>query len=110
MAHRGTTPDYNLYVSGWDLTSQSVYVMLKQGRKAQLTLSGDRLSIMYNPETQMSTVSFRLNQEETLGFKAGVVEVQIRFVDEDGIAEATNIKTVSFQPILEGGVIEYAEQ
>lgn len=103
---RGTTPEYELIVSGFDLTGQTLYVTLSQYAK-KVTLSGDRLNVTYEPVTNTTSVIFSLTQQETLTFKNGDVEVQIRFIDADGMAQATDIKLLPVLPILFEEVIAY---
>ena len=109
MARRGTTPDYIFSVHGYDLTSQTVYLTLRQGRRTCLTLTNDRLDMEYDEENQLTRLLVHLSQEETLRFGNGFVEVQARFIDSNNNAKATYIKSISFQPILKEGVIEYAD-
>ena len=107
---RGTTPDYQLSIYGHDLTQQSVYVTIKQGcglNETILTLTGERLTMIYDKETMTSTITFSLTQQETLNFKDGAGEIQVRFINAEGDAKATNKKSIPFLPILNEAVIEY---
>lgn len=70
-----------------------------------LTLTNDVLSIAYDDGA--SSIAFRLTQEETLSFKEGKAEVQVRFIDAEGIAKATDIKPIVVERILQPGVITY---
>lgn len=101
---RGTTPDYILTVAGYDLTECSVFVTLAQ-KGEKLTLNNDRLDISY--ENDVSTITFRLTQEETLSLKNGSADVQVRFIDANGEARATNIGLISVFPVLLEEVISY---
>lgn len=103
---RGTTPDYELKVSGYDLSGQTLFVTLSQYAK-KVTLSGDRLNVTYDPAANTTSVIFSLTQQETLTFKSGNAEVQIRFIDADGVAQATEIKLLPVLPILFEEVITY---
>ena len=103
---RGTTPDYELSISGYDLSGQTLFVTLSQYAN-KVTLTGDRLNVTYDIETNTTSVIFSLTQQETLTFKSGNVEVQIRFIDADGVAQATEIKLLPVLPILFEEVIAY---
>lgn len=103
---RGTTPDYILTVAGYDLTEQSIYVTVQQYAKT-LNLNGERIAVEYDGQTQVSSVTFSLTQEETLQFRSGKADVQIRFIDEYGFAQATDIGTIIVSPVLNEDVIEY---
>ena len=105
---RGTTPDYVLSISGYDLTDQSLYVTLAQYAN-KITLTGERLTVTYDSETNTTSIVFSLTQEETLAFKSGNVEVQIRFIDADGVAQATEIKRIPVLPVLFEEVIAYGD-
>ena len=101
---RGTTPDYVVDVKGHDLTNKTVYVTLSQDRR-KVTLTGDRLAIAYSD--RVSSIVFRLTQSETLGFKVGNIEVQVRFINAAGTAFATNIAALRADRVLLEEVIEY---
>ena len=96
---RGTTPTYTLTVDA-DLTGWTCYVTLK-GTGKVLNLEGDRLSVEGG---ETSTVVFSLTQKETLGFKAGKCEVQVRAI-RNGTAIATDIATLEVGRILRDGEI-----
>jgi hypothetical protein len=106
MAVRGTTPDFELTVAGYDLTEQTVFVTIEQGG-TQITLTGDDLDIGYADET--STILFSLSQADTLKLKKGHADIQVRFIDSDGHAEATETKQIRIDDVLLEKVIEYAE-
>lgn len=103
---RGTTPDYLLTVAGYDLTKCTVYVTLKQGPKI-ITVSGERLSVSWDADANTSSVTFGLTQEDTLGLKQGNAEIQIRFINANGEALATQIRAIPVLPVLFEEVIEY---
>lgn len=100
---RGTTPTLTCKIEGADLTDCHSYVTIRQG--------GYELDIE-NPEVVSTetgcTVTIKLTQEQTLKMKAGIVEVQFRWIAADGTALATDIQTVEVHKILKQGVIEYA--
>ena len=97
---RGTTPTCTLTVD-MDLTGWTCYVTLK-GAGKKLDLEGGRLAVTAG---ESSTVSFTLTQKETLAFKAGKCEVQLRAVN-GGAAVASDIATMTVEPILRDGVLD----
>lgn len=101
---RGSTPDYMLTVAGYDLTSCTVYVTMEQ-HTHQMNLTGNRLTIAY--ENGVSTISFTLTQTETLAFKSGGAEVQVRFIDAHNKSHVTDIQHMDILPVLYEEVIEY---
>ena len=101
---QGTTPTYTLTVDGYDLTDKTVFVTVR-GRSRQITKTGDALSIAYSEGA--STIAFELTQEDTFALGLGAAEVQVRFVDVDGTARATDIAALDVLPVLMPGVIVY---
>lgn len=98
---RGTTPTFEVDCDV-DLTGYTIYLTLEQGSN-ELTLT---------PECTASqtgcTLSVTLTQEQTLSFKDnGRAAMQIRAIDQAGLAVASNIMMVDVGKILKDGVIEY---
>lgn len=106
---RGTTPGYVLTIAGRNLSACTVYVTLSQYNRL-LTLTGERLTVTYDRETAQSTIMFALTQEETLALKSVDVEIQVRFIDAEGYAEATEIERVPVLPVLNEDVIAYENE
>ena len=105
---RGTTPHFILTIEGADLTDQTVYVTVRQ-RQTEITRSGEDLTVTADTSgtAPVSTVEVLLSQEDTLALREGTAEVQVRFIDGDGVAEATETATLVVDRILLDGVIEY---
>lgn len=103
---RGTTPDYVLTLDGVDLSNKTVYVTIAQGNK-KLTLTGEQLSVTVTADG--SEIAFTLSQEDTLKLSIGEATVQVRFIDETGHAEATEIVSLTVKRVLLERVIEYAD-
>lgn len=95
---RGTTPHYTLTIEGYDLTEMTVFVTIRRGDYSTLTLTNDRLTIGYADNT--SSIGFTLTQEETLMLREGVGKVQVRFINADGDAQATEIGSIWIYPVL----------
>lgn len=106
---RYTTPILPLEVEGIDLTqNEDVYVTLEQGC-IELTKKDD-LSMSYDSETNITSISFMLTQEETAAFSlAKAVDVQVNFINEAGIRDATNIATIPVMRNLLDKVINYGD-
>lgn len=100
---RGTTPDYILTVDA-DLSDKTVYVTISQLR-TRLTLTGDDLSIA--TDESGSTIAIRLTQQQTLGLAVGRAEVQVKFIDAEGITRATDIRPLTVDRALLERVVEY---
>ena len=104
--YQGTTPSLVFNVLGYDLTSSTAYVTFKR-KQELLTKSGDDLSLAYDDAENYTTVICRLSQEETLAMKQGAVQVQIRFIYENGQAYATNKASIEIESVLWPEVIEF---
>ena len=101
---QGTTPTYTLIIRGYNLTTQTVFVTVSsQGKR--ITKTGDALEIVYSDGA--SVVLFNLTQEETFSLGLGYARVQVRFIDSEGTARATNMAEIMVEPVLQPGVIEY---
>lgn len=97
---RGTTPEYELLID-MDLTGWTCYVTLRRSTIA-INLEADRLEVTGG---EQSTVRFSLTQEESLRFRPGKADVQLRAI-KDGVAVATDIATVKVGRILRDGEID----
>lgn len=102
---RGTTPTYTLTISGYDLTEMTVYVTVRGAFGKLITKTGDDLSI--STDETGSVIAFRLTQAETLELNTGRAEVQVRFIDAQGVALATDIGEIAVERVLLPGEIEY---
>ncbi len=91
---QATTPVIVVTVIGHDLTDKTVYLTLARQDGVLLTLSNDRLLI----------------RRETLDFPAGSVQVQVRFIDQDGMALGTDIGTMPVLRVLLREEIAYREE
>ena len=98
---RGTTPTYILTVKDLDtLQNNSVYVTFKQSDIC-LTLKGEDITIEEN------RIFVYLTQEQTLQFRHGLAKLQVRGVDINGSAWASNIVNVPVNAVLCGEVLEH---
>lgn len=102
---QGTTPVYQLCVEGYDLTDKSVYVTITSGCKAIVTKTGPDLEVEFDGEK--SIIYFTLSQAETLSFEVGNAKIQVRFIDEDGMALGTEEVSVKVRGALLKQVITY---
>lgn len=97
---RGTTPT-NTFNVDVDLTGATVFVTYEQNGKTLVEKTGSDLTITED------SISLVLSQEETLAFRPGPVNIQIRYVDAFGTADASNIIKTTVDRIIKDGVIEY---
>lgn len=100
---RGSTP-INTFKVNIDLTNSTVFVTYSQGGDVIVEKTGSDLIITDK------TISTRLSQEDTLKFDDSMlVEMQIRYVKPNGVADGSNVITASVGKILKDGVIEYVQ-
>lgn len=102
---QGTTPPYALTVFSRDLTDKAVFVTLEGEGGVEVTKSGDQLTMVCADND--TVIAFRLTQEETFALPQGRIEVQVRWIDADGHADATEIKAVANLRSLLQEVIRY---
>lgn len=102
---QGTTPPCALTVEGWDLTDKTVFVTLEDRDHHLVTKTGEELTTAYSGGN--STIAFRLTQEETFRLHTGIIRVQVRFIDSNGIANATDTAEIKNLSVLLKDVIRY---
>ncbi len=96
---QGTTPTIQITINDIDLNEmQNIYVVFEQNGYILKKESKD-LNIEKN------VISVMLSQEETLNFKEGTCNIQIRMITGEGVAIASPIKTTTVCRILNKEVI-----
>lgn len=104
---RGTTPTLVYTCTSEDMDLESlveIWFIIKQrssGPEITYTLSSNGLVV----DTEHRTISIKMSQTDTLQFRPDEVEIQLRALDNKGLAYATDIFTVNIGKILKGGVI-----
>ena len=102
-----TTPSISLTVEGVDLSDQDVYVSLEQGTH-ELTKSGSDLIV--DADENDTIITFTLTQEESASFNFGKsVSIQVNWISQDGVRDATEIKTIGVMRNLLDEVIQYGD-
>jgi len=104
--YRYTTPT-NVFQTNVDLRNARVYVTYSRNGRVRLEKTNEDMTITED------SITVRLTQADTgaLG-AAGVsksVEIQIRYVMEDGTADASNIMHATVERVLKDGEIEYVQ-
>lgn len=95
---RGTTPT-NTFSVNVDLTGATVFVSYEQDGAVVLEKTGSDLTVGTN------SVEVVLSQNDTLAFHPGKVNIQIRYIDAFGTADASNIMATTAERIIKDGVI-----
>jgi len=96
---RGSTPTHRWNNIGIDLTKAKVYATYVQNKKVVIDKTNKDMTI-----TQDS-VSVHLTQKDTLEFKEGIVEIQFRYIFEDGTVGGSKIFKTAAHRILKDGEI-----
>lgn len=105
---RYTTPTIPMTVPV-DLTGAEIHVTIKQGAR-KLEKTGSDVTVVYDSESGKTELSVSLTQEETGLFVAEKkVYVQVNWIFQNGIRDATNIKQISVSENLISEVIDYGD-
>lgn len=99
IMRQGTTPTIQITINDIDLNEmQNIYVVFEQNGYILKKESSD-LNVEGN------VISVLLSQEETLNFKEGTCNIQLRMITKGGVAIASPIKTTKVYRILNKEVI-----
>lgn len=99
IMRQGTTPTIQITINDIDLNEmQNIYVVFEQNGYILKKESSD-LDIKGN------IISVLLSQEETLNFKEGTCNIQLRMITKGGVAIASPIKTTKVYRVLNKEVI-----
>lgn len=99
IMRQGTTPTIQITINDIDLNEmQNIYVVFEQNGYI-LKKESSVLDIEGN------TISVSLSQEETLNFKEGTCNIQLRMITKGGVAIASPIKTTKVYRVLNKEVI-----
>lgn len=96
---QGTTPTIQITINDIDLNEmQNIYVVFEQNGYILKKESSDL-------DIEGNTISVSLSQEETLNFKEGTCNIQLRMITRGGVAIASPIKTTKVYRVLNKEVI-----
>lgn len=96
---QGTTPTIQITINDIDLNEmQNIYVVFEQNGYILKKESSDL-------DIEGNVISVSLSQEETLNFKEGTCNVQLRMITKGGVAIASPIKTTKVYRVLNKEVI-----
>lgn len=91
---QGTTPTIQITINDIDLNEmQNIYVVFEQNGYILKKESSDL-------DIEGNTISVSLSQEETLNFKEGTCNIQLRMITKGGAAIASPIKTTKVYRVL----------
>ena len=94
-----TTPTIQITINDIDLNEmQNIYVVFEQNGYILKKESSDL-------DIERNVISVLLSQEETLNFKEGTCNIQLRMITKGGVAIASPIKTTKVYRVLNKEVI-----
>lgn len=101
IMRQGTTPTIQITINDIDLNEmQNIYVVFEQNGYILKKESSDL-------DIEGNTISVSLSQEETLNFKEGTCNIQLRMITKGGVAVASPIKTTKVYRVLNKEVITW---
>lgn len=96
---QGTTPTIQITINDIDLNEMhNIYVVFEQNGYILKKESSDL-------DIEGNVISVLLSQEETLNFKEGTCNIQLRMITKGGVAIASPIKTTKVYRVLNKEVI-----
>lgn len=107
--YRGTTPNIVIKVnSDLDLSTMTEIWVTVKNKSGEVNYAMSDGGVVL--DTEEKTLTVLMSQEDTLAFQTcgslmGKVELQVRMLDENDLAYASNIKEIELLRILKDGVI-----
>lgn len=99
IMRQGTTPTIQITINDIDLNEmQNIYVVFEQNGYILKKESSDL-------DIEGNVISVLLSQEETLNFKEGTCNIQLRMITKGGVAIASHVKTTKVYRVLNKEVI-----
>lgn len=99
VMRQGTTPTIQITINDIDLNEmQNIYVVFEQNGYILKKESSDL-------DIEGNVISVLLSQEETLNFKEGTCNIQLRMITKGGVAIASPVKTTKVYRVLNKEVI-----
>ena len=106
--YQGTTPAIIYTIKGVDLSAMVPYVSFQSANGNVLTkTSADGVTVEFDEEDEITMVICCLTQRETLDMMKGNVKTQIRFIDSNNEAFATEKKTVRVDDVIYKEIIAF---
>lgn len=96
---RGTTPTLTFNMPFDSTGVEEIYITFVQGRET--VLEKTLADVVWNKKV----IEVELTQEETLEFKTGMIEIQLRVKFDDGTAMASDLIYTTAKTILKEGAI-----
>ena len=104
--YQGTTPALTFEIEGFNAAGMTPFVSFKKGSNV-LTKTGSDVTIVYDSDNEKSVIVCQLSQEETLSMKQGSAVVQMRFIDSNNQAYATDEAEIDVERVIYKEIIRY---
>ena len=104
---QGTTPTIRLFIKDYDLSNVTAYITIEGKKGFQVTYNSTDSRVRTDVEEEGTAFYVRFTQEDTLGLEIGTYTVEIRWIESDGTAMATEAQSFNVTPALYKRVIEY---
>ena len=104
--YQGTTPALTFEIEGFNAVGMTPYVSFKRGSDV-LTKTGSDVTVVYDSDNEKSVIVCQLSQEETLSMKQGSAVVQMRFIDSNNLAYATDKADLDVDSVIYKEIIRY---
>lgn len=104
--YQGTTPALTFAIKNHDMSGMTAFVSFKRGADI-LTKTGTDVTVVYDSDNDKTVVVCQLTQQETLNMRAGDAIVQMRFIDSNGNAYATDKAELTVNDVIYKEIISY---
>lgn len=104
--YQGTTPALTFNIENQNMSGMRAFVSFKRGPDV-LTKTQPDVTVVYDSENEKTVVVCQLTQEETLNMRQGDATVQIRFIDSNNNAYATDKSVVKVEDVIYKEIISY---
>lgn len=107
--YRGTTPTLLFTIEGIDLTGCTVYISISDSahKRTWTWNNADNPGIQISTTEEGCSILLPLTQEETLVIPPARALVQVRWINEDGVARATDVAAFNVDDVLYQEVISF---
>lgn len=104
--YQGTTPALTFFIKDNDMSGMTAFVSFKKGADV-LTKTGPDVTVVYDSDNSKTVIVCQLTQEETLNMRAGGYYAQIRFIDSNNNAYATDKAELTVEDVIYKEIISY---
>ena len=104
----GTTPTLRCSINEYDLTEVTYFITLCNSKNEKKTFTNTDENVVVSYIEGVSHFDIYLTQADTFWLGTGVVTIQIRWIDSNNEAYATDEASFNVRPVMLKQVIEYS--